>query len=108
MENTTLYKAADATYNPALDEEVEEPYFSQKLEEAAALYQKYAVPATQKSQQKNGSPQFTSLQKELLEAYALEPTDEQMTALKDFLAQLFATTPPIRVEEQEQVLELAA
>jgi hypothetical protein len=106
------FAPAKITYDPSLDAYTNVVLFPKKLAEATAFIEKHGLPErfmTPKKRVKESSkPPLTNLQKELLEIYALEPTDEQMTALKDFLAQLFAARPPIQVEKKEQVLELAA
>ena len=78
---------------------------ARKAAMAKELLEKYAVPdqvvPSKKSKQKNDSLPLTNLQKELLEVYALEPSEQQMAALKAFLAQLFSKTVPSQTNEAE-------
>ena len=107
MKNTAFLKIPVVKYDPNLDDYVKNNPnpFPKKLAEATAFIEKHGLPerlmSPKKSKQKNDSPPLTDLQKELLEVYALQPSEQQMVALKAFLAQLFSKTTLSQTAEAE-------
>ena len=107
MKNTAFLEIPTAEYDPNLDDYVKNNPnpFPKKLAEATAFVEKHGLPErfmpSKKSKQKKDTLPLTNLQKELLEVYALEPSEQQMAALKAFLAQLFSKTTSSQTNEAE-------
>jgi hypothetical protein len=88
-----LIETSDNTHiqiDPRLDEYNDKILFPEKVEKAKAVMSKVGLPkGKSKTVKHTKSKPFTSLQKELLSIYALEPTAKEMEELKVFMHNLF-------------------
>jgi hypothetical protein len=76
--------------DPRLDEYNDKILFPEKVEKAKAIINKVGLPKGKvKATKRTKLKPFTSLQKELLSIYALEPTAKEMEELKAFMHNLF-------------------
>ena len=92
----------EVTYDPSLDAYTDVVLFPEKLARAQELLENCIVPNKKTRISKTIlTPPLTDLQKELLQAYTLEPSEQQMAALKAFLAQLFSKTTLSQTVETE-------
>jgi hypothetical protein len=86
---------------------------ARKMAIAVAFIEEHGLPEDLKTSKKTKkkkiqTPPLTALQKELLDIYTLEPTEQQMLELKAFLEQLFSEKKPIPQEKLEEMTALAA
>ena len=79
-----------------------------KMAMAIEFFEKNGLPERLSSPKKSKQNNLTVLQKELLEVYALEPSEQQMAALKAFLADLFSKTTSTQTIKANQELEMSA
>ena len=82
----SLTEEANVKINPKI--KVHQNPAPRKMAIAMAILEEYNASQKIKRAQKNAQPQLTTLQKELLNFYAQEPTEAQMQQIKAFLSQL--------------------
>jgi hypothetical protein len=61
----------------------------EKMQRAIAFFEKNGLPPDVERTKKRKKTGLTPLQAELLSVYAINPSEQQMLQLKDFLGQLF-------------------
>jgi hypothetical protein len=95
MKNTSFLNSnAKATVNT--DIKVHPNPAPRKTELAITILENYMLS------QKASIPKLTTLQTALLNAYSLEPTEQQMLELQNFFAQLFADKKIQQKETQKE------
>jgi hypothetical protein len=82
----SLAEEANVKINPRI--KVHPNPAPRKMAIAIGILEEYNASQKIKRAQKNAQPQLTTLQKELLNFYAQEPTEAQMQQIKAFLSQL--------------------
>jgi hypothetical protein len=85
-----ISNTSNITIDPRLDAYNETILFPEKVEDAKAVIQKVGLPKGNLLVKKQ--PKFkplTTLQKELLSIYALEPNPKEMEEIKEFMHALF-------------------
>jgi hypothetical protein len=87
MKKNSLFGDVKVTINP--DIKIHPNPFPRKMAMAIEFIEKHGLPKEMKKKKKAKKPQLTTLQKELLDFYAQEPTEQQMHQVKAFLAQMF-------------------
>lgn len=81
---------SNITINTRLDAYNETILFPEKVEKAKAVIQRVGLPKGNVRQQKQTKlKSLTTLQKELLSIYALEPNPKEMEEIKAFMMALF-------------------
>ena len=82
---------SNATLNPEM--KVYAHPFPEKMTATVTFIEEYGLPPevkhTKKWKKKHKEPSLSPLQAELLTVFAIEPSNNQMQQLKDFLHQLF-------------------
>jgi hypothetical protein len=92
---------ATATFDPNM--KVPRNPAPEKMARAIAFFEKNGLPPDVKQTKKRKKPSLTPLQTELLSVYAINPSEQQMLQLKDFLGQLFkdnVTESEVKREKQ--------
>jgi hypothetical protein len=85
--STALAEDANVKINPNIKSHPNPA--PRKMAIAMAIFDEYSAAKKIKRAKKSAQPQLTTLQKELLDFYAQEPTEVQMQQVKAFLAQMF-------------------
>ena len=91
----------DVAVNPNM--KVHPNLFPKKMARAIAFIEKNGLPPDVKRTKKHKKPPLSTLQTELLNLYAINPSEQQMLQLKDFLGQLFkdnATESEVKRDKQ--------
>lgn len=77
--------------------------FPKKMAQAVEFIEKHGLPPHVERTKKRQKPPLTGLQTELLNAFAMNPTEKQMAQLKDFLHQLFGEKYAQSETKQEEM-----
>jgi hypothetical protein len=75
-----------------------------KMAMATAFFEKYHLAKMKKHSKELNQPPLSVLQTELLTVYSIDPTEQQMLQLKDFLAQLFGDKLNESKEKKEKMV----
>lgn len=92
---------SNATLNPNMKEYANP--FPKKMADAVAFIEKHGLPPHVERTKKRHKPTLTALQTELMNAFAMNPTEKQMAELKDFLHQLFGEEYAQSEAKQEEM-----
>jgi hypothetical protein len=76
--------------------------FPEKMQRAIAFFEKNGLPPDVERTKKRKKAVLTPLQAELLSVYAINPSEQQMLQLKDFLGQLFKDESIERATKREK------
>jgi hypothetical protein len=101
MKNTSLVDAnIKIKVNPNI--KVHPNPAPRKMAKAIAFFEEYRSSKLEKQSKRYKQP-LSTLQTELLTVYSIDPTEQQMLQLKDFLAQLFGDKLNESKTKQEEV-----
>lgn len=109
MNNTSFFAdESNVTVNPNM--KVYPNPFPEKMARAVAFFEKNGPPPsverTKKQAKKRKKSPLSTLQIELRAVYAIDPTEQQMRQVKDFLVQLFGEKlNDLKVEQEEVFME---
>lgn len=109
MNNTSFFAdESNVTVNPNM--KVHPNPAPEKMARAIAFFEKNGPPPsakrTKKQAKKHKKSPLSTLQIELRAVYAIDPTEQQMRQVKDFLVQLFGEKlNDLKVEQEEVFME---